>query len=85
MTIIILTQPPSGEVNIGENPVEFTPGTNFIGVTTFIYQICDGSISSATVTVTGTSVKVQSPADESLTEETATNLDVVGNDILIDQ
>ena len=52
----------------------------------FTYQICYGSISSATVTVTVTSVKVQSPVDDSLNvvEEIATDLDVAGNGILID-
>ena len=92
LTITIINQPSTGEGNVvvnGESPVIFTPGNNFTGTTTFIYQITDGSsTSSATVTVTVTAVNDPITAIDDnfvVTEQISANLDVVGNDILIDE
>ena len=92
-TSISITNPPQaneGSVIVnGQNPVIFTPFSNFNGVTTFEYQITDGaSTSTASVTVTVTAVNDPITAvDDSyiVFEQTSASLDVTTNDDFIDE
>ncbi len=90
LVVDAVTQPANGSVVVeADGTVTYTPDPDFNGVDTFTYDVCDpdGLCDTATVTVTVNSVNDAPVAnDDTATtdEDTAVDIDVLGNDSDID-
>ena len=89
LTTSILSGPSNGSASVeNSDSISYTPGTNFTGADTIIYQISDGSLTdSDTVFITVTNVNdapVASTDNTSTDEETLVYVDVQDNDSDID-
>jgi Ca2+-binding RTX toxin-like protein len=88
LTVEDHTQPTNGDVVCDETSCTYTPNRDFHGTDSFTYMVSDGD-KTATATVTITVDAVNDPpaaiADASTTaEDTATTIEVVGNDTDVD-
>ena len=52
LTYSIVSNPSNGTASLSEDTVSYTPTTNFVGTDTFTFKANDGSLDSATKTVT---------------------------------
>lgn len=88
-TLSIITPPLPGTVGIalGTGDVTYMPAAGFVGVDTFVYQICDddGACDTATVTITVIGTAPVAVDDTDTTpEETPINISVLANDFDVD-
>ena len=89
LTTSILSGPSNGSASVeNSDSISYTPGTNFTGADTIIYQISDGSLTdSDTVFITVTNVNdapVAATDNTSTDEETLVYVDVQDNDSDVD-
>jgi len=90
LVVIALTQPSNGSVVINfDNTVTYMPDANFNGADSFTYTVADpgGLTDTATVTITINPVNDMPVANNDAAttdEDTAVNIDVLGNDSDID-
>ena len=90
-SVVILDDADNGTTNVNgvTGVVTYTPNTNFNGIDTFTYQICDddGACDTALVTITVGDVNDPPVANDdaaSTEEDTPVNIDVTANDTDVD-
>ncbi len=86
ISITSFSQPENGSVGIGDTGVlVFTPNTDFVGITTFMYTIldADGNVDMATVTITVLADSVFMAIDDAQSTDVDTPIlvDVLANDL----
>lgn len=85
LTLISVSNATHGTVSIDVDSVVFVPTTNYNGTASFDYTISDGSLTDmTTVTVTVNPVNdtpVATEVSESIDEDVATTIDLLGSDI----
>ncbi|KRG67525.1 hypothetical protein ABB27_09320 [Stenotrophomonas terrae] len=87
LSVTILSNPSHGTFSLNpDGTVVYTPNTNFSGVDTFVYQICNTAsptpvCKSATVTITVPPNRIDAVDDSARTPlDTPVSLNVIGND-----
>ncbi len=91
-TLTIISGPSQGSlttVNTSTGDITYQPNSDFNGIDTFTYQVCDndGACSTASVTITVTPVNDAPIANDDTDSSTGTNavaIDVAGNDTDVD-
>ncbi len=87
LSVTAVTQPATGgSVTLQAGVIRFTPAVNFFGSTSFTYTVSDGrggtAVGTVNVTVTGVNDSPVANADaQSIDEDTAADINVLGNDL----